>query len=102
MKRIICLILALLMLVSLVACGGTNPPEDTSGDQQSENTPTEVAPYTGEFKVGFSRVVITPTEAQMKSAGYNRVDSELTATYLRLPQAERERLEKEKANNTKI
>ncbi len=78
MKKILCLILALLMLVSLVACGGTNPPADTSGDSQVENTPA--GPYTGEFKVGFSRVVITPTEAQMKSAGYNRVDSDITAT----------------------
>ena len=81
MKRIICLILALLMLVTLVACGGTNPPAETSGsDVQGENTPVDAAPYEGEFKVGFSRVVITPTEAQMKSAGYNRVDSDITAT----------------------
>ena len=36
------------------------------------------------------------------NAGTRTTDSELTATYLRLPQAERERLEKEKANNIKI
>ncbi len=78
MKRIICLILALFMLVSLVACGDTNLPADDTADSQAENTPA--GPYTGEFKVGFSRVVITPTEAQMKSAGFNRVDSDLTAT----------------------
>ena len=80
MKKIICLMLALLMLVSLVACGGTNPSTDITGDAQESGAPTETKTYDGEFKVGFSRKVITPTEAQMKSAGYTRVDSDITAT----------------------
>ncbi len=68
MRKIICLLLALLMLVSMVSC---NTPDNISDDTTNEgetNAPTtenikaDAEKYNGVFKVGFSRVDITPSQ----------------------------------------
>ena len=59
MKKILCLTLAVLMLLSLCACGGSTG---------SEETPTE--PAAPQLKVGFGRVNITPSyPVGMSSSG---------------------------------
>ena len=70
MKKIICFLLAILILLSVASCNGATPPVDVdtnAGDVSGENTEKPIddgkvaAPaYDGVFKVGFSRVVITP------------------------------------------
>ena len=66
MKRIICLLLALLMLASIVSCNQTpsagaedsNVSTDTVGNTDAEK-------YDGVFKVGYSAIDISYTEAEM-------------------------------------
>ncbi len=67
MKKIICLILAMLMLLSVVSCNNT--PDNPSGTQSdsTENAGGEAPAdkiaaekYDGVFKVGFSRIDISP------------------------------------------
>ncbi len=68
MKRIICLLLALLMTVSIVSCGTPdNNSDDTTNSGESdapatENVKADAEKYDGIFKVGFSRVDITPSQ----------------------------------------
>ena len=83
MKRIICMIMAFLMLVSVVACGTTpgttddttdavtDAVTDADTDAATDSATTEAAtvaatgkidaaPYTGVFKAGYARTDITP------------------------------------------
>ena len=65
MKKIICLLLAMLMVVSIVACDNTpndnqdsQPVDTNSGDETPDD---EFVPsYTGVFKVGYDRQDISP------------------------------------------
>ena len=64
MKKIICLALAFLMLLSVVSCNGTpNPPVDGTsgaGEGNAETQKVAAEKYDGVFKVGYARVEITP------------------------------------------
>ena len=68
MKKFICLLLALILLVSMVACDTPeNIEEDTTNAGQtnapaSENLKESAEKYEGVFKVGFARVDITPSQ----------------------------------------
>ena len=66
MKKIICFLLAMLMLVSIVACDttpGNDDSKDSQADSSEEVTPKDefVPSYTGVFKVGYDRQDISPT-----------------------------------------
>ena len=91
MKRFISLVLAFLMLVSLVACGGTDLPESNVGEStDTEEATTEpyiaekidAEPYDGVFKVGYSRKDITPAVPINQNNGtvYSKVLDNLYAT----------------------
>ena len=66
MKKIICLVLALVMLVSVVSCDTPNSNSDdttvadVTNAPATENIKTDAEKYDGVFKVGFARVDITP------------------------------------------
>ena len=84
MKKIICFLLAMLMLVSVVACNTTDPnPADTTeaeatdavSETEAETTTEATVPtgkvdapaYTGVFKTGYDRQDVTPSgEIKMK------------------------------------
>ena len=87
MKKIICFILALLMLVSVVACGDTSIGVDESTDvkdTEAATTAQKVAaePYDGVFKAGFARVDITPKVPIKKKDGgtYTSINDNLYLT----------------------
>ena len=80
MKKIICLLLAILMLTSLIACDTTPDPVPSDSDNAnsteaadttvtSDEATTEVSPtgkyeapaYTGVFKTGYDRQDVTPS-----------------------------------------
>ncbi len=89
MKRIVCFLLAVMMLITLVACGdtpGANVDESTNNEETTapviaEKIPAE--PYDGVFKAGFARADITPSvPIAKKDAGgsYKKVQDKLYAT----------------------
>ena len=92
MKKIICFLLAVLMLTSLVACGNTTPNVEVGGESTEEQTTAapvtfekiSAEPYDGVFKVGYSRVDITPTNLPIskKDGGgtYKKVQDKLYIT----------------------
>ena len=68
-KKLFCLILAFIMLLSVVSCSGTtegpsgvpdNGTEGVGGDDNSNVPSTETPKYDGVFKVGYARVDISP------------------------------------------
>lgn len=89
MKRIICFLLAVMMLVTLVACEGT--PDVNGDDSTGEETTAPIIadkipaePYDGVFKAGFARADITPSMLPIskKDGGgsYKKVQDSLYAT----------------------
>ena len=91
MKRIICFLLAVIMLVSLVACGDTNQPGGVQDESTEAQTTAPVIaekidaePFDGVFKAGYARVDITPTMlpiAKKDNGGsYKKVQDKLYAT----------------------
>ena len=97
MKRILCLILALLMLFFVVGCGNNvdNTPNDSSNDSVEEpsdsnsssdidaSTPTvpadktDAPKYDGVFKTGYARACITPS---LPIDVYTEINDDLYAT----------------------
>ncbi|MBR2387786.1 MAG: hypothetical protein IKB02_10120 [Clostridia bacterium] len=62
-KKLLCIVLTLIMLLSVVACNNTpGTPDDSSNETEKEAESGKVAEekYDGVFKVGYSRVDITP------------------------------------------
>ena len=91
MKKIICFLLAAIMLASLVACGNPDIPEnnvDDSTDSEVATTEPYIAekidaePYNGVFKAGYSRKDITPAVPINQNNGtvYSKVLDKLYAT----------------------
>ena len=76
MKKLLCTILAALMLLSLCACGGTAPAD-------TEASTTTAAPAET-FRVGFGRGDLTPTESVPLQGGANPAERMSTGikTYL--------------------
>lgn len=90
MRRFVCLLLALLMLASLVACdnvsgGGEDTTENATESIEEDTVFTgkvEAETYDGVFKVGYSRKDITPTVPINQNDGtvYSKVVDNLYAT----------------------
>ncbi|MBR2387782.1 MAG: hypothetical protein IKB02_03330 [Clostridia bacterium] len=89
MKRIICFLLAVMMLITLVACGNTpddNVDESTKGEETTAPVIAEKIPaekYDGVFKAGYASVDITPTKlpiAKKSGGSYKKVQDKLYAT----------------------
>ena len=62
MKKLLCILLALVMVISMAACGGASAPAATT----VANTATEgTAPAVADdgFRVGFARIDVTPKES---------------------------------------
>lgn len=72
MKKLICVILALVMLLTLAACGDNAPAGETSG------TEGETA---SNFMAGFGAVNITPNDS-VNMAGYGDQDTRLSQGYV--------------------
>ena len=113
MKRIICLILALLMLVSVVGCADVSNPSNDSdapatdtptgdtptGDTPTSDTPTSDTPtsdtptsekidapvYNEVFKTGYARVAITPS---VPIGEYTKVHDDIYGTCLAINDGE--------------
>ncbi len=92
-KRIISMLLVFLMLVAMISCSGdnvqngdnttdTNTSAAVEQGSESETEPAEPYTFTGDFKVGYARVDITPTEPIPLNTGdiLSRVNEELYAT----------------------
>ena len=107
MKKILCFIMVLLMLVSVVSCGNANEPQSsgegettqmlegdstTDGTEASEEESTEAPDLTGEettepaepqydgiFRTGYSRAVITPNVG-FPIEDFTKVENDLCAT----------------------
>ncbi len=89
MKKFICLVLALLTVVSVVACD-TNPsntPDSADSTNVSEtNAPAikvPAEPYDGVFQAGFSRIDITPSvpiKAKTGGSTYKKIADNLYLT----------------------
>ena len=89
MKKVLCLILALLILVSVVACASQNGGVVDNKDSETEGTKDtfvpekiEAEPYDGVFKAGYARVDITPgVPIKNNSVGtYSKINDKLYAT----------------------
>ena len=65
MKKIICFLLALLMLVCVVSCGETPSGDNTMTDSPDSAEKIEAEKYEGTFKVGYAAVDISYTEDEM-------------------------------------
>lgn len=88
-KRILCLILAFLMLASMVACGNTNEPAETNPPEteapetdapETDDGKIAAPKYDGVFKTGYARVAITPAAAQLPMGDFSKVDNDVYAT----------------------
>ena len=86
MKRFICLVLALMTLLTLVACGNVTGGEQGTTDSKEENTvftgKLDAESYDGVFKAGYSRKDITPVVPINQNDGtvYSKVFDKLYAT----------------------
>ena len=106
MRRILCLLLAFLMIFSMAACDKKDEPIDTdvpetSGEATTEATEvTTEAPtteevttepetddgktpapeYNGVFKAGYSRVAITPATSLLPLGGFTEIKNDIYAT----------------------
>ncbi|MBR2387783.1 MAG: hypothetical protein IKB02_03335 [Clostridia bacterium] len=86
MKRFICLVLALMTLLTLVACGNVTGGEQGTTDSKEENTvftgKLDAESYDGVFKAGYSRKDITPVVPINQNDGtvYSKVLDKLYAT----------------------
>ncbi len=65
MKKIICLLLAILMLTSIVSCGETPNGNDNTTNPADSQGKVSAEKYDGVFKVGYSAVDISYTEDEM-------------------------------------
>lgn len=74
MKKILSLLLAALMVLSMVACGGDN------GDVGETTKPQ--ASGSGKFEVGYGAVNITPTQLGVPMSGYGNTKERLSTGFL--------------------
>ena len=65
MKKLLCVLLALVMVLSTTACGNTEDTsaQATTGAQSSQNDGTAAAAKDDGFRVGFARIDVTPKES---------------------------------------
>ena len=65
MKKIICLLLVILMIMSIASCGETQSDADGETEKTATEGKVEAEKYDGIFKVGYASVDISYTEAEM-------------------------------------
>lgn len=75
MKKIIAMILLVSVMLGLCACAGQTNTDDPTGKAEIKD------PYAGQFRVGYSRVNITPTE-DVNMGGYGNTDRRLSNSVL--------------------
>ena len=65
MKKLLCVLLALVMVLSTTACGNTKDTsaQATTGAQSGQNDGTAAAANDDGFRVGFARIDVTPKES---------------------------------------
>ena len=89
MKKILCLLLAILTLVSVVACGEAGNDvagsDSTGKDTEASTTVQKIdaEPYDGVFKAGFARIDVTPKVPIKKKDGsgsYTKVNDSIYLT----------------------
>lgn len=64
MKKLLSLLLCVVMVLSLCACGSSDPAAETDGSKTTEPQATEGASEPAGLKVGFGREVVMPEEVQ--------------------------------------
>ena len=91
MKKLLCLILAFLMLVSVASCGSVTDPQPESEDNSNNSGETEIKEdeqttkeqttdepvYDGIFQTGYARVAITP---ELPIGDFTEVKNDIHAT----------------------
>lgn len=86
MKRILSLIMAVLLVVGLAACGSSSDAKTAQTTTKKKESAIQLAKiedkYKGKFRVGFSRSDITPTDPTTPLSGYGNSPQRIATGYL--------------------
>ena len=75
MKKIIAMVLLVALMLGICACTGQTTSTDSTGAAEIKD------PYAGQFRVGYARVNITPTE-DVNMGGYGNTEKRLSNSVL--------------------